>query len=74
MTTIAVTTTATANMNTARPVSHSRFSPMPVDLVLSRRQPTHIGQAAEKFTSDRQPKDPSATGIPLKLNFKKAVS
>jgi len=26
-----------------RPVSHSRFSPMPADSVLSRRQPTHIG-------------------------------
>jgi len=55
-------------------VSHSRFSPTPADLMLSRRQLTHIRQAAEKITSHRQPKDPSATGIPLNLKFKKAVS
>jgi len=31
---------------------------------------------ASRFSgkSHRQPKDPSATGIPLKLDFKKAVS
>jgi len=57
-----------------RPVSHSRFSPTPADSMLSRRQPTHFGSATKTIASHRQPKDPSATGIPLKLNFKKAVS
>jgi len=52
----------------------SRFSPTPADSLLSRRQPTDIGWAAEKFTSHRQPKEPSATCIPLKFNFKKAAS
>ena len=56
-----------------RLVSHSRFSPTPADSMLSRRQPTHVGLAAEKCTSHRQPKDPPTTGIPLNL-FKKAVS
>jgi len=51
-----------------RPVSHSHFSPTPANSVLSRRQPTHIALAAEKVTRHRQPKDPSAIGIPL--NFK----
>jgi len=61
-------------MQPYRLVSHNRFSPTPADSVLSHRQPTHIGEAAEKFTSHRQLKDPSATGIPLNFKLKKAVS
>jgi len=65
----------------SRPVSHSRFSPTPADSVaVATRHPTHIGQAAEKNTSHRQPKDSGSilewfhSGIPVKLNFRKAVS
>jgi len=36
-------------------------------------KPSPAGYAAEKFTSHRQPKYPSATGIPLNFKLKKAV-
>jgi len=58
-----------------RPVSHSRFSPTPSDSVLNRRHAAiTLVKLPKKITSHRQPKDPSTTGIPLKLKFKTVVS
>jgi len=58
----------------SRPVSHSRFSPMPADLVPSRRQPLTLVKPPKNFPGHRQPKNSSASGIPVNFELNKAIS